>query len=265
MKKKKEKNKNLSPIPYCLIPFIFFLLISCSGKDKFPSDTTPPTKPILIQHLGVIGDDDWLTDENNGIDSVSEEDWIRLQWDRLIDNDLKIIRIYRFAKDFQQTPVKVDSLAWNQTQYFDRLTPASIGDFSNIEIDWHYFIRAVDLSNNFTDSDTVSFRLIQKPILEYPDDGTTFEDSSDIIFQWQKQGDSTRMRVLLFDDQTGQLIWKYDEYIFIGDILFEKQYDGEPLQEGTYTWRVDSRGLLDIDGNYYSGSKSRQRKIVIIR
>ena len=283
--KQKTKNKpllptaySLFPIPYCLLPtahsllsiaycllpiaYCLLFLISCSAKDRFSENNTPPSKPNLIQHLGAVGDAEWLADTNNGIDSVSEEDWIRLQWDRLIDNDLKIIRIYRFAKDLNQSPVKIDSTLWNSTQYIDRFASTTLGDVSRLDTDWHYFIRAVNLANNFTDSDTVNFRLLQKPFLVYPTDGMAFESTSNIVFRWGLQGDSTRLRLLLFDENEN-LIWKYDEHIIISDTIYEKRYDGMPLPNGSYSWRIDSKGETDIENNIFSGSKSETRILSI--
>ena len=248
--------KKLHYIIFCLF------LIACSGKEKMPNGDNYPSKPILIAHRGAVGDNDWLTDSNNGIDSVSEGDWIKLQWENLTDNDLKIIRIYRYAAELNQSPVKIDSVLWNSPVYIDRLTSGSIGDISRLDTDWHYFIRAVNLSNNFTDSDTVNFTLTSKPFLEFPIDGAIFENADDIVFGWRYSGDTTRLRLLLFDENK-DLIWYFDEYIFINDMVYEKKYDGKIVPAGTYFWRVDSRGNPDVVGNYHSGSKSEMRKIDI--
>ena len=260
----KEKNLTYKKTYFSSL-FLFFILcmISCSGEERMSNNELYPAKPFLIPHLGTIGDNDWLTDTNNGIDSLSDGDWIRLQWDKLIDNDLRIIRIYRFAGEINQFPVIVDSVIWNNTQYIDRLTSASIGDISRLDTDWHYFIRVVNFSNNYTDSDTVNFRLSHKPLLEYPIDGALFEGSSDINFKWRNQGDTTRLRLLLFMENSETPLWYFDEFIFINDLIYEKKYDGEPLLSGSYIWRVDSRGIADSSGHYHSGSKSNIRRFII--
>lgn len=246
-----------------LIIFLLFIIVSCASSDKVYKDTTPPLKPILIPHLGSIGDNEWLSDDNNGIDALPDGEWIRIQWHKLLDNDLKIIRIYRFAKDLNQNPVKIDSIGWNNEEYIDRLLPESVGQITAIETDWHYFIKVLDHANNYTVSDTVKFKLIQKPILTEPEEDAVFSNSSQITFRWRKQSSSTRLRLLLFDDETGKLIWHYDEINITEEIIFQKRYDGNPLPAGSYTWRVDSRGDMDYDGNYFNGSKSKIRKLFI--
>ncbi|MCL2064514.1 MAG: hypothetical protein FWG98_09090 [Candidatus Cloacimonetes bacterium] len=245
--------------------FMFILLVSCSGDDKLPNGDKIPSKPFLIPNLGAIGDNDWLTDINNGIDSISEGDRIRLQWERLLDNDLRTIRIYRFAGELNQSPVLIDSTLWSNNQYIDQLTSISIGDISRLDTNWYYFIRVVNLSNNFIDSDIVNFNLIQKPFLLFPLDDVVFESCSDIFFRWRNIGDTTRLRLLLICENTRKLLWHYDEYIFINDTEYVKKYDGEALSEGSYLWRVDSRGNPDHDGNYFSGSKSETRRFVIVQ
>jgi len=250
----------LKQMTFVLVLLLFF---SCSSRDKFLNSDKCPIKPILIPHLGSIGDNDWLHDDNNGIDSVSDNDWVRLQWDILIENDLKTIRVYRFANDLNQAPIKIDSVLWNNTQYIDRFSSVHMDDLSKFNTEWHYFIRVVNIANNYTDSDTVRFTLIQKPLLNVPLHDTVFENSFEIVFKWSIQDISTRMRILLFENDTNRLVWKYDEYVIIENKEYIKVYDGLPLPEGSYSWRVDSRGIADISGIYNSGSKSETRYIHI--
>ena len=72
------------------------LLFSCSGDDPPEKDKIPPTTPKLISHLGDTGDDPIivngvtvsLNDDNNGIDTVPDGNWIKVPWEKFVDNDL---------------------------------------------------------------------------------------------------------------------------------------------------------------------------------
>ena len=84
---------------------LFLLLVSCSGEDVLQNDTTPPIKPQMIPHLGDTGDvssgvtQNYYVNEEfefNGIDAVQGEDWIKIQWERVSDDDAQLIEIYRF-------------------------------------------------------------------------------------------------------------------------------------------------------------------------
>ena len=63
---------------------LLVLLFSCSGDDPPEKDKIPPTTPKLISHLGDTGDDPIivngvtvsLNDDNNGIDTVPDGNWL---------------------------------------------------------------------------------------------------------------------------------------------------------------------------------------------
>ena len=142
---------------------ILFIIGACAGEDTLGTDTTPPDKPDLIEHLNDTGDIDIFGDtlnyynisgnEMNGIDALPEGDWIRIQWEHPLDNDLDYAQIFRFSlQDFIIT--KIDSISFpHQDEYIDKYG-------SLIGKDWFFFIKMFDTSGNFSVSDTVCYYLL---------------------------------------------------------------------------------------------------------
>ncbi|MDZ4183028.1 MAG: hypothetical protein U1B83_09140, partial [Candidatus Cloacimonadaceae bacterium] len=81
---------------YLVLLLTMIGLLSCAGEDDPDKDKIPPYPPTLIPHLGDTGDPpvfyegQWivLNDENNGIDTVPDGNWIRIPWIPFIDTDL---------------------------------------------------------------------------------------------------------------------------------------------------------------------------------
>jgi len=249
---------------------LIIVLAACSGKETLGVDTTPPSKPILYPHLGDTGDgwayinegqtdSIYVTDYNNGIDAVPTGNKIRIQWEHMLDKDLKIIRIFRFARDNQVT--KIDSIAPNYEEYEDQLV--NVGDLPAIETEWNYYIQAVDLAGNYSTSDTVSYRLIEKPVLISPVDDALLANSN-ITFRWNKGRDVEKYRLLVFDDMQAYL-WHRDLDISLEENIIELDYNSSTaLPSGTYYWRVDAfRDRIDGGDLFFSGSESLERKFVI--
>jgi len=266
--------KKLSIFMYSL--FFSLFIISCSSSDKTSIDKLPPNKPILIPHLGDMGDnlliDGYLiNDSNNGLSPLPDGDRLRLQWSRLIDNDLSVIRIYRYPESLNPNPVKVDSIRWDNEEYIDRLE--NTGTNPATQTNWHYFIEVVDMTGNSTVSDTVNFTLINKPLLLSPEPGDTLISSSQLSFNWVSYNTNiSRLRVLILktNDQFSdgdlnykEYVWHFDESNITENSEFNINYTGEPLPAGTYYWRVDAQGAMDENLNYNSGSKSEERKFII--
>lgn len=246
---------------YVILCFILLLLCSCSGKDKLVTDTTPPLKPVLIPHLGDLGDDPYeyngqviyfFNEDHNGIDAVPDGNWIRVSWEHLLDTDLDYVRIFRFD-EFNDVPALIDSISSNNDFYVD----------SRNSITTHrrysYFIEAVDNSGNFTRSDTVSYKLLSKQILISPANDATVNPNN-IKFEWQKSGFVSKFRLLLFDSNYNY-IWKYDlDVSFEGD--FFEAYGPSNLSQlnpGEFIyWRVDAFDY-DSELDFFIGSESNER------
>lgn len=231
---------------------IMLLLTACSGEDILEKDNTPPIKPQMIPHLGDTGDqiggvlqNYYINDEFefNGIDAVQGEDWIKLQWERVSEDDVALLEIYRFSlgdynyyiehiDDYEEdydftTPI--DTLENIEERHYVDSSPGLIGE------SWFYYIKVYDEAGNSSKSDTVSYRLVNRPALIYP--GTGAVNLEDLEFAWQLDSEfsPSQSRLLLFSSDR-QLLWVYNPLDFDGT---QVEYSGGYLAPQTLIWRVD--------------------------
>jgi len=241
-----------------IICAVLFLLAGCAGEDQEGNDKTPPIRPTMIPHMGDTGDfPATLNDSNNGIDAVPEGQWIRLQWNPFVDNDLSHVHIYRFS-DIDPTSTQIANIPANTDTYLDQ-SPL-------VERTWYsYYIELFDASGNSTVSDTVSYAILAKTNLLSPENGDTV-DASNLEFFWNRADDRTGFyRVLLFDEDY-LLYWHEDFHLATEDDPLHVQLPimTPPIPSGsTMRWRVD---YFDWDEEYqmYMGSESEERIIHIL-
>jgi hypothetical protein len=236
------------------------LLISCAGTEENEKDKIPPYPPSLVPHLGDTGDPPAqynghtviLNEDNNGIDTVPDGDWIRLLWDPFIDTDLSHIKIYRYDQ-FNTNPVMIDSISANATQYLDSQTQLTPGVW------YSYYIDLVDFSGNYATSDTVSYSILSKCVLLSPDNNALISPIS-ATFQWNRSGFASTYRLLLFDEDYNY-VWHQDLVVANEEdplsitipVNLASQYSGQSLR-----WRVDSLEWNE-DMQMYQGSESLER------
>ncbi|MDD3051545.1 MAG: hypothetical protein PHR06_10410 [Candidatus Cloacimonetes bacterium] len=254
---------------YLLIVLITLMLISCAGSDSNDSDSIPPEKPFLYPHLGDTGDGEVLNpfsnqmiqpnDNNNGIDAVPDGNWIRLMWDWEFQNDIDLsgINIHRYRMDNSGIIDlrHIASIESENFQYIDMTLDNSPGQA--ISTTWYYFIEVLDQSGNSTLSDTVSYKLSFKPLLDSPANEAILQADQSIIFSWEPIGLPLFYRVIVFDEDHNYL-WKYDEYqteesefSIVADFFF--------TVGNSYIWRVDAfENLVEP-----SGSESVERTFTI--
>lgn len=242
-----------------IIPLMCILglvLGSCAGSDDPDLDTTPPFPPDLVEHLGDVGDAPVngveLTDENNGIDTVPEGNWIRVSWKPFIDNDLSRVRIWRYD-EINPEPVIIDSLDANADFYLDGRAQL------NERVWYSYFIDLVDFAGNVARSDTVSYGLLAKPLLLSPMDGETLVPLN-ARFRWNRSGFASKFRLVLFDE-AGNYIYHQDldvaneedplEIIIPNNLV--TQHSGEVIR-----WRIDAFDR-DEGMQMFYGSESLER------
>ncbi len=247
-----------------MIVFYSLFLISCAGEDSVLVDTTPPQKAEMVPHLGDFdgnsqtdywGNNALITDENNGIDAVSGGDWIRIMWKDLNeDTDLEFYRVYRYREEFSGIvdSTFVDSvIISNDNFYIDKFNKHSGTALYN---DWFYYIEVFDRAGNSTFSDTVCYRLEEKPNLS----GFSDVNPDSLIFQWGTISGISKYLFLIFDknDQNGELSIVKSESITDTDPQFpwvEYSFPKSELSNGKYYWRVDAFG---DDNDKKSGSES---------
>lgn len=259
------------------------MLIACAGNDDAEKDKIPPTKPILIPHLGDTGDgqisygnDTFVVDDtNNGIDAESGERGFRITWEPLIyDNDLEKIIINRYINDeFEdiEDVVMVDSITADRNYYVDN---SIISDLL-YENKYSYFIDVYDRAGNSTRSDTVHYRLTDKPYLITPQNGQALTTSTNLLLDWNYTGNYDFYRVLLFNEND-VLIWVRDLYADVNEDptldTSSVRYNGGSLATGNYYWRVDVfkfdfelDAYYNVAKDFYYGSESEISEFSIDR
>jgi len=260
---------------YLVYLLCLVLLWGCSGDSSMEVDNKPPLKPTMVPHLG---DSHWEMNldgtidevnyydgdvEKNGIDAVSDADWIQIQWERLSDlPDINYMKVFRFSLEDYEAEVDdylvtVDSFSTPQVNYYVDTTYPETG------LTWFYFIEVFDAAGNSTKSDTVAYRLIEKPIPVFPTN--SFAEINEIEFTWHLGSSSLQSNIIVtvFDEEYN-LLWQYTP-LDGPDEGFSVEYDGSDYSGDVVIWRVDASQppytyLLD-DKIYtiYSGSESNEK------
>lgn len=225
--------------PLIILLVLLLGLFACVGNEGDDKDTTPPANPVLRPHLGDTGDAQvnylgqmyTLDDENNGIDTVPDEDWIRIMWEPFIDNDLSHVYIFRY--EYGVEPVLVDSISATRQFYLDSSPQL-------IENVWYsYFIDLVDTSGNAARSDTVSYALLGKCMPFSPENGATITPTQ-ATFRWYTNGTAERYRLVLMDENG---VYKAHEDLPLAteENPLSITMPNNLFQSGkTMRWRVDS-------------------------
>jgi hypothetical protein len=226
----------------------------------------PPTKPILIPHLGDTGDSpdssyyngNWviLTDDTNGIDAVPDIDGIRLRWGNLLDLDLNMIKIWRFD-DFS-APRVIASISASQDYFTDAKNQTMNGD--SLYYSYSYFIEVFNRAGLSTKSDTVSYRLLEKQIPHSPANGSILTTMTNLNFIFDRSGLNTKFRVLLFDEYH-DLIWSTNLQD-VAQNTYSIPYTGPVFTNKTMSWRVDAFEWDSIL-HMYAGSESYENNFTV--
>ncbi|MBN2461002.1 MAG: hypothetical protein JXB60_05290 [Candidatus Cloacimonetes bacterium] len=259
------------------------LLIGCAGTETLEVDKVPPLKPNVIEHLGDTGDVLGLDTlnyhnnseyENNGIDATQGGDWIQIEWDHIIDTDIEIVEIYRFS--LQEYNAYVNYLQGGGEEYdfttrvgqispeldrYEDNSPGLLGKNS------FYYIKPIDEAGNWTKSDTVCYKLIDKPALIYPTEPGSYQLNG-LVFQWElPSGYSVSNSRLLIFTENYELLWKYDPLDYEQPSI---EYDGPDVDVNSIRWRVEVFGNTvfssPVNGKVYiiyAGSESEDVAIFI--
>ncbi len=248
--------KQFNVISILLSLFIIISLMGCSGEDEPDHDTIPPVAPVLVPHLADVGDNFTmnppLSEENNGIDTVPDGNWLRVMWEPFVDTDLSHVKIYRFD-DLNTEPVLIDSIMANRSSYLDSKQQLQE------RVVYSYFIDLVDTSGNSARSDTVSYGLLAKSLLIAPENNATVIPGQ-IAFSFNRSGYVSKCRVVVMDENY-DYIWHQDLNISVEEdpleIVFPvnmaNDYRGRSLR-----WRVDTFDWSEeLQG--FMGSESPER------
>lgn len=243
------------------------ILIGCSGKEVLSSDKRIPDNPVFIPHLGDTGDDisvqgEKINDSNNGIDTVPDGDWIRIQWQRIDDPDIDHMKIYRYG-DYAPLMV-VDSLSRSQIKSQEFLDK-QIQQLNPVGQKWSYYGELYLTNGYYSTSDTVSYHLLEKPFLTAPQNNV-YASPDELEFKWLRTEDALHYRVLVFNADY-EYIWHKDFYP-IEDSDYKILYSGPdltPYTDQKIIWRVDSFGsLINQDNITISGAESQENIINLI-
>ena len=219
------------------------------------TEVIPPSKVTMTPHKCDPGDPGCTyTDRNNGIDAYSagnlDYNWMKIQWDDTPlqkDGDIHHIDIWRFNEYGDTTYVEEIPFIPDSTTYYDKF----IGVEDVIQRTWSYFIIPFDEAGNSTNSDTVSYRLIDVPGLQAPANNSTFSVNDSINFSWY--GGSHTFRILFFDT-SHNLIYSEDTNetsLNLSEIYFV------PIPGFSYIWRIDAFFII----GQAVGSESEERLI----
>jgi hypothetical protein len=256
---------------YLILPCLIGLLIfsACSGRDKLTVDTIPPIPPVLVPHLGDLGDSPVeyngqmisLNEDNNGIDTVPDGDWIRVSWEHFLDTDLDYVKIYRYDDNSNDT---VHLITVVDTIGVTNLDGDYYVDSSNqlsTNVRYSYFIEVFDIAGNSAVSDTVTYALLSKQMPISPENGSSI-DPSNITFSWARSGFVSKIRILVFDD-THQYLWHRDIDVAFEDDIMTTAMPSNWVQSLQYTgeyiyWRVDAFEW-DNELQLFAGSESNEQ------
>ena len=254
--------KTLLRLIVCLM---LLVTLSCSGDDPLDQDTEAPTQPTLRPHLGDTGDQlvTWngqnitLNDDTNGIDTVSDGNFIRIPWEPFIDTDLSHVKVFRFS-NHDANPVEIAaSVPSSERYYLDT-------DNQLQERVWYsYFIHLYDSNGNYSVSDTVSYALLSKCLLDYPANNEIVP-LFNLKLRWTSDGvNASSFRLLMWNEEN-ELIHHQDVYIDIPEDVYEIPVPANlNVSSGdVIRWRVDA---FDDEFGYEIklGSESSERIFII--
>jgi len=260
-----QQKKSMKSLYVILIILIVIMSFACSYDKAENEDSIPPSKVEMTPHKCDPGDPGCAyTDRNNGIDAYSagslDYNWMKIQWDDTPlqkDGDIHHIEIWRYYIYIDTNFTFVEEIPFipDSSTYYDKF----IGfEEPNIQKTWSYFIIPFDEAGNSTNSDTVSYRLIEVPGLQAPADNSTFSVNDSIDFSWIGQGGYT-YRILFFDTSHNLV---YPKDLIPGETSFNiSEIDFVPIPGFSYIWRIDAFFMI----GQAVGSESEERLINFTR
>lgn len=145
-------------------------------------------------------------------------------------------------------------------------------DTEAVNTTWFYYLKTTHLNGSVAYSDTVGYKLVNKPQLQVPANMAEYAQTDSIIFEWDKNNTNTLIqdRLLIFDDSYN-LIWFYNLVADEEPLINFAEISGIELDTGGYIWRVDA--VIDYYDELYlnsqkirvhSGAESMERYFTVV-
>jgi hypothetical protein len=192
-----------------------------------------------------------------GIDTVPEGNTIRIEWESSSDENVDVYEIYRNSETEKG---KFDK------KKFDIIAPVSVPDTFYedqnllLNVGYYYYILAVtDYGSRSEPSDTLNYKLIEKPINLRPD-GSVSDTKPE--FSWTDPNNAHYYVIRIMEND--KMVWLsqlQSDYSERQTIRFNEDHLAayDSLAKGvTYNWRVDV-----IGSESHSGSESQWKSIVV--
>ncbi|MDZ7374612.1 MAG: hypothetical protein ONB23_11670 [candidate division KSB1 bacterium] len=198
------------------------LLAGCGEEAAGPRLSLPA--PVLLPPPSD------LAEEERGLDAVPDRDAIQIEWQRYLDEQAAV-EIYR-ACDRPVSFAKIASVGARDTCYLDE--GVAIGRR------YWYFLVARRGSERSRPSDTLSYRLLDKPYALSEEGGRV------PIFRWQVREVPVAYVIKLFDGTADTRVWfavvTPDYGALVEQVRFNS--DGSAVVDSlvsgrVYRWRVD--------------------------
>jgi len=240
---------NVRALFMAVIAWIPLLYLSGCVPEGEDVDTTPPAQPILkprsvdslYAETGIRPEA--VTDARNY--------WIRIEWYRNPEEDLKGYAIYRRGEnesDFPETPIGQLIIGQNlsptaEPYFVDRDTwNLQPNDTTGDTRGYWYAVRAYDQVGNTSEfSQSAYYRLIWNPRnfdVTDPSPGVhylewTYESGPEVIIDYYM--------IRVWDEETAQPMWwmKYTEFSSAQRLLLNADGSAQPFVSGrTYVWKL---------------------------
>jgi len=228
----------MSGYSFFLILCASFSILNCDKTNN--PDRIGPAAPVMIPETADT------SSVERGIDAVPEGDWIQLEWTH---PEKETIRSYDIHRGNSADSLFRFIAETTDTVFIDKID--SVGSR------YFYFVKAVNHDGVASQpSDTVSYRLIAKPVDLSPIGDI---ENTKPIFSWRDPNEPPEASYVIrvVQEQTMKTVWIAEvpsNYEYMQTTVYNQDglaHDSLLVSEKDYLWRVDIRG-----SESHSGSES---------
>jgi hypothetical protein len=229
------------------ISIILSFFYSCKDEG---SKTDPPGRVIIVEkEPGVEAEADTL---EKGIDAIPGLNAIFMEWHPNKEENLAGYSIYR-SESFNVNFVSIGKVV----KYHNAIDSFYIDDNDSINTRFYYYIRAFNDLDQYGDpSDTITYKLLDYPILSDPNQanrsnspqfvwyfGPESQVPHSFIFRLQKKVNEVYINYYTKVNELGD-DYDYDQVWELNEIT-----DLDSLMPGIYQWRIDPIGSEPFHGS----------------